>query len=126
MTTPSESAIALAHLRLSVGDLPAAIAFFEALGARLDARRDDFAVVELHDRTRLQLRRAGEAAPAGGTLQFDFKVADIDAAWHTCQTRGLNPGKITRRRPGHDWFLIEGPDSCVVQINSGFNRAAVP
>ena len=126
MDTPSESAVALAHLRLSVTDLSAAVAFFEAIGARLDTGRDGFAVVELRDRTRLQLSRSAAAVPAGGALQFDFKVEDIDAAWRDYDAKGLNPGRITRRRPGHDSFLLEGPDSCAVQINSVFNRAASP
>ncbi len=123
MTIQPESAIALAHLRLSVSDLSQAVSFFEAIGARPDTRRDGFAVVELRDRTRLQLRQSADGAAAGGTLQFDFKVEDIDAAWRDYDAKGLNPGEITRRRPGHDSFLLEGPDSCAVQINSGFNRA---
>jgi len=123
MAAESESAVALAHLRLSVSDISSAVSFFEALGAETDIRRDGFAVVELKDRTRLQFRQSAEPVAPQPDLQFDFKVADIDAAWADYQAKGLNPGEITRRRPGHDSFMLSGPDSCEVQINSGFNRA---
>ncbi len=122
MTTDSEPALKLAHLRLSVSDLAEAVSFFEALGARPDTERENFRVVELSDRTRLQLIRSDRAIPAGQTLQFDFKVDDIDAAWQTFSAKGLNPEEITRRNPGHDSFILRGPDGCEVQINSGFRR----
>lgn len=122
MDSDTSGAIALAHLRLPVSDLDGAIGFFEAIGARPDVRRGNFAVVELRDRTRLQLTETGEAIPAGRYLQFDFKVEDIDLAWREYQARGLSPGEIVRRRPGHDSFLLQGPDGCEVKINSGFNR----
>lgn len=122
MAAETGSAIALAHLRLSVTDLGGAISFFEAIGARADTRQENFAVVELRDRTRLQLRQLQGTAPAGTSLQFDFKVEDIDAAWQDYDAKGLNPGDIVRRKPGHDSFIVKGPDSCEVQINSGFNR----
>ena len=121
MAADSGSAIALAHLRLSVTDLPGAISFFEAIGALADTRRENFAVVELRDRTRLQLRQSEDKIPAGTSLQFDFKVEDIDAAWQDYDAKGLNPGEIVRHRPGHDSFIVSGPDACEVQINSGFN-----
>ena len=123
MKTVSKSAIALAHLRLSVTDLSEAIAFFEAIGARADVRRENFTVVELHDRTRLQLTQSEEKVPAGNTLQFDFKVEDIDAAWQEYDAKGLNPAEIIRRNPGHDSFILGGPDACEVKINSGFKRS---
>ncbi len=122
MNTISKSAVALAHLRLSVTDLSAAVAFFEALGARADTRRENFTVVELHDRTRLQLTQTTENIAAGNTLQFDFRVDDIDAAWQEYDAKGLNPTEIVRRNPGHDSFLLGGPDACEVKINSGFKR----
>ncbi len=120
MNAESRSAVALAHLRLSVTDLSDAVAFFEAIGARADTERENFVVVELHDRTRLQLIQSKEAVDAGNTLQFDFKVADIDAAWQDYQAKGLNPSEIIRRSPGHDSFVLVGPDSCEVKVNSGF------
>ncbi len=123
MNTVSKSAIALAHLRLSVTDLSEAIAFFEAIGARADTRRENFAVVELRDRTRLQLTQSEENVPAGNTLQFDFKVEEIDAAWQECHAKGLNPTEIIRRNPGHDSFILSGPDACEVKINSGFKSS---
>jgi len=123
MDTESGSAVALAHLRLAVTDLDGAVAFFEAIGARADTRRENFAVVELRDRTRLQLTQGGETKPAGGPLQFDFKVEDIDAAWRDFAAKGLNPTDIVRRNPGHDSFVLSGPDGCEIKINSGFKRA---
>ena len=69
MNTVSKSAIALAHLRLSVTDLSKAIEFFEAIGARADTRRENFAVVELRDRTRLQLTQSEQNVPAGASDQ---------------------------------------------------------
>ena len=120
MNTDPNSAIALAHLRLSVTDLSGAIAFFEAIGARPDVERGNFAVVELRDRTRLQLIESEENVPTGKTLQFDFRVEDIDAAWQAYDARGLNPTEIARRNPGHDSFVLAGPDGCEVKINSGF------
>ncbi len=123
MNTVSKSAIALAHLRLSVTDLPGAIAFFEGIGARADTRRENFAVVELRDRTRLQLTQSEQNVAAGNTLQFDFRVEDIDAAWQEYQAKGLNPTDIVRRNPGHDSFILSGPDACEVKINSGFKRS---
>jgi predicted enzyme related to lactoylglutathione lyase len=122
MSTESKSAIVLAHLRLPVSDIEGAIAFFEAIGARADTRREGFAVVELRDRTRLQLLESPEKPPAGRTLQFDFKVEDIDAAWADYAAKGLNPGEIARRNPGHDSFVLQGPDGCEIGINSGFKR----
>ena len=121
MGTDPNSAIALAHLRLAVTDLAGAISFFEAIGARPDVHRGNFAVVELRDRTRLQLTQSEGAAPGASALQFDFKVEDIDAAWQAYDAKGLNPTEIVRRRPGHDWFTLSGPNACEIQINSGFN-----
>ena len=122
MGTDSNSAIGLAHLRLSVTDLTKAISFFEAIGARADTQRENFAVVELRDHTRLQLRQSEETLAAGTPLQFDFKVEDIDAAWREYASKGLNPTEIIRRNPGHDSFILSGPDACEIQINSGFKR----
>jgi len=122
MGTESNASIGLAHLRLSVTDLSKAISFFEAIGARADVHRGNFAVVELRDRTRLQLRQSEESISAGTPLQFDFKVADIDAAWRDYASKDLNPTEIIRRKPGHDSFILSGPDGCEIQINSGFNR----
>ena len=123
MDTVSSSAIALAHLRLSVTDLAGAIDFFEAMGAVTDVRQDKFAVVELGDRTRLQLTQSATEVRAGANLQFDFRVEDIDAAWQDYDAKGLNPAEIIRRNPGHDSFLLSGPDACEVKINSGFKRS---
>ena len=120
MNADPNSAISLAHLRLSVTRLSDAIEFFEAIGARTDARRENFVVVELRDRTRLQLTQSQNTIPAGNVLQFDFKVEDIDAAWRDYHAKGLNPSEILRRDPGHDSFVLVGPDSCEVKINSGF------
>ena len=122
MSTDSKSAVILAHLRLPVSDLEGAIRFFEAIGARADTRREGFAVVELRDHTRLQLTQTAEAIPAGRALQFDFKVEDIDAAWADYKAKGLAPSEIARRNPGHDSFVLHGPDSCEIRINSGFKR----
>lgn len=118
----STSAITLAHLRLSVTDLPGAISFFEAIGAREDVRRENFAVVELRDRTRLQLTQSDGAVATGNALQFDFRVEDLDAAWREYEGKGLNPSEILRRDPGHDSFMLSGPDACEIKINSGFKR----
>ncbi len=122
MNDISNAAVALAHLRLSVSDLSDAVAFFEAIGARADTRRENFTVVELRDRTRLQLTQSEDAVPTGNFLQFDFKVEDIDAAWRDYQAKGLNPSEIVRRAPGHDSFVLVGPDAYEVKVNSGFNR----
>ena len=123
MNADPVSAVSLAHLRLSVTDLAKAIAFFAAIGARTDGRQDAFADVELGDRPRLQLKQSAENVIGASALQFDFKVADIDAAWQNYEAKGLKPSEIIRRRPGHDSFNLAGPDACEVQINSGFNRA---
>ena len=80
MDTPSKSAVALAHLRLSVTNLSEAVEFFEAIGARADTRREGFTVVELHDRTRLQLTQTNAKISSENFLQFDFKVDNIDEA----------------------------------------------
>ena len=123
MNTDSKSAIALAHIRLSVTDLSKAVSFFEAIGARADTQRENFTVVELRDRTRLQLTQTEANIPAGNSLQFDFRVDDIDAAWQEYDAKGLNPAEIVRRNPGHDSFILSGPDACEVKINSGFKGA---
>jgi len=127
MTSETDSdfgvALTLGHLRLAVTDLEKSVAFFEAIGARADTRRERFTVVEFGDRTRLQLTEIDEPAPAGQDLQFDFRVGDIDAAWRDCSGKGLNPSEIARRTPGHDWFLLIAPDGYAVKINSGFKRA---
>ncbi len=122
MTEDPKLAISLAHLRLPVTRLADAVAFFESIGARPDTRRDKFAVVELHDGTRLQLTESEEPVPSDRELQFDFKVEDIDTVWGDYQAKGLNPSEIVRRRPGHDSFVVVGPDSCEIKINSGFKR----
>ena len=123
MSADQKSSVILAHLRLSVSDLPSAVDFFEAIGGNRDVERDGFAVVELRDKTRLQLTQSDKPIAPVNPLQFDFKVEDIDAAWQTYQERGLNPTDIARRRPGHDSFHLTGPDGCEVKINSGFNRS---
>ena len=123
MNANPNSAVALAHLRLSVTNLIDAVAFFEAIGARADTQRENFTVVELRDHTRLQLTQSKEAVVTGSTLQFDFKVDDIDVAWRDYQSKGLNPSKIARRTSGHDSFVLVGPDAYEVKVNSRFNRA---
>ena len=120
MDTETKSAVSLAHIRLSVSDLEGAVAFFEAIGARADTSRENFRVVELADRTRLQLTQVAGAVAAGQTLQFDFKVHDLDGAWKDYDAKGLQPAEIVRRRPGHDSFMLSGPDGCEVKINAGF------
>jgi catechol 2,3-dioxygenase-like lactoylglutathione lyase family enzyme len=120
MEPDSKSAIALAHLRLPVTDLATAIRFFEALGGSADVRQDKFAVVALQDRTRIQLTVTEAGAAAGPDLQFDFRVGDIDAAWRDYDAKGLNPAAITRQNPGHDFFILLGPDGSEVKINGGY------
>ena len=120
MKNNSNSAVTLAHLRLPVGDLSKAIEFFESLGGRQDVDRHGFAVVELVDNTRVQLMQTTETKLMDKYLQFDFKVDDIDVAWDECQSKGMAPSDITRKRPGHDFFLLSGPDGCEVKINSKF------
>lgn len=122
MSNNPKSSVILAHLRLSVSDLPAAVEFFEAIGGERDTEREGFSVVELRDHTRLQLTQSAEPVASTGPLQFDFKVDDIDAAWSAYSDKGLNPSEIERRTPGHDSFILNGPDGCEVKINSGFNR----
>ncbi len=123
MTTDQKASVILAHLRLSVSDLSSAVSFFEALGGKRDTQREGFTVVELRDNTRLQLTQAEGAVTRNSPLQFDFKVDDIDAAWQDYSAKGLAPSEIARRNPGHDSFLLTGPDGCEVKINSGFNRS---
>ncbi len=122
MATENPLALSLGHLRLSVTKLPEAIAFFEALGARQDVDRDNFAVVEFPDRTRLQLTGGVSNIAADAPLQFDFRVVDIDGAWRECTDKGLNPNPIVRQTPGHDSFIVNGPDGCEIKINSGYKR----
>ena len=122
MTTDQKASVVLAHLRLSVSDLAGAVDFFEAIGGERDTQREGFTVVELRDHTRLQLTQSPEPAAAASALQFDFKVEDIDAAWQDFVVKGLKPSKIARRNPGHDSFVLTGPDGCEIKINSGFNR----
>ena len=123
MTDDPKLAVRLAHLRLSVTDLKGAVGFFEAMGARQDVDRDGFAVLEFSDRTRLQLTESATANAGDSDLQFDFRVDDLDTTWQNFADKGLNPSEITRRNPGHDWFLLDGPDGCEVKVNSGFKRA---
>jgi len=123
MKTNTQTAAILAHLRLPVKNLSAAIKFFEALGGTQDVDRPGFAVVELTDRTRVQLTETSETQLIGNYLQFDFKVENIDDAWQDYRTKGLIPSDIVRNRPGHDFFLLSGPDNCEVRINSNFNRS---
>ena len=122
MSSDIKSSVILAHLRLSVSDLSGAVDFFEAIGGKRDTQREGFTVVELRDRTRLQLTQSKEAVAGKSPLQFDFKVEDIDAAWQDYTAKGLKPSEIARRNPGHDSFVLTGPDGCEVKINSGFNR----
>ncbi|MBT5050061.1 MAG: VOC family protein [Rhodospirillaceae bacterium] len=122
MTSDSNSTVTLGHLRLPVTDLKGAVGFFEAMGAHQDVDRDGFAVVEFADRTRLQLTETKEAIKGDGLLQFDFRVEDIDATWKEFSDKGLKPSDIARRNPGHDSFLLNGPDGFEVKVNSGFKR----
>jgi len=123
MKNDSNLAVALAHLRLPVTDLSKAIKFFEALGGIQDVDRDGFAVVELVDHTRVQLTETSRIKLMDNYLQFDFKVEDIDVAWDNCQDKGMVPSDIIRNRPGHDFFILSGPDGCEVKINSRFVRS---
>ena len=91
--------------------------------ARAPTRNEKILWFELRDRTRLQLTQSKEAIPAGNSLQFDFKVEDIDAAWQDYQAKGLKPSEIIRRNPGHDSFVLVGPDAYEVKVNSGFKRS---
>ena len=122
MTTDTKSSVILAHLRLPVSDLAGAVDFFEAIGGKRDTQREGFTVVELRDHTRLQLTQSPTPITHASALQFDFKVEDIDEAWQTYEAKGLNPSDIARRNPGHDSFVLTGPDGCEIKINSGFTR----
>ena len=122
MTTETKSSVTLGHLRLPVTDVEGAVGFFEAIGGKRDVRREGFAVVELRDRTRIQLFQSDETLPKGSEPPFDFRVEDIDAAWDDYKAKGLKPSDITRRKPGHDSFQLSGPDGIEIKINSGFNR----
>ncbi|MEE2760124.1 MAG: VOC family protein [Pseudomonadota bacterium] len=123
MNNDINSAISLAHLRLVVCDLATAVEFFEALGGAADVRQDKFVVVALADDTRLQLIQSEDGVAAASSLQFDFRVGDIDAAWQSYADKGLNPGEIQRRRPGHDSFTVIGPDATEVKINGTYKRS---
>ena len=123
MASQPPLSLSLGHLRLSVTDLSGAIAFFEALGARQDVDRDNFAVMEFSDKTRLQLTGGASNIATDAPLQFDFRVKDIDSAWQECADNGLKPAPIARQTPGHDSFIVNGPDGYEIKINSGYKRA---
>jgi predicted enzyme related to lactoylglutathione lyase len=122
MDRQSDAAISLAHLRLPVSDLGAAIDFFEAMGGGADVRQDNFAVVALGDNTRIQLTASDTKLAGPSALQFDFKVDDIDAAWAAYTAKGLSASEIQRRVPGHDSFIVIGPDGAEVKINGAYKR----
>jgi len=123
MINGTDSAISLAHLRLVVCDVAAAVEFFEALGGAVAVHQDKFAVVALADDTRLQLIQSEDRVVAVGSLQFDFRVGDIDFAWQSYADKGLNPDEIQRRTPGHDSFTVIGPDATEVKINGTYKRS---
>lgn len=123
MDKDTGAGISLAHLRLSVSDLDVAIDFFEAMGASADVRQDKFAVVALGDNTRIQLTASDTKPASPGALQFDFKVDDIDAAWAAFTAKGLSASEIERRVPGHDSFIVIGPDGAEVKINGAYKRS---
>lgn len=119
MTVQKDTGAALGHLRLGVSNLADAVSFFESLGAKQDVDRENFAVVEFGDRTRLQLTKSDQASAEAPALQFDFVVEDIDTTWSDLKAKGLTPSDIARSRV-HDNFTVAGPDGYEVKINSRF------
>ena len=123
MNSNPTSAAVLAHLQIPVSNIANAVKFFESIGGKQDVNRVGFSVIELLDGTRIQITEVSETAPKENHLQFDFKVADIKIAWQEYSSRGLQPSKIVHNRPGHDYFLLRGPDGYEVKINSPYNRS---
>ncbi|MEC7490793.1 MAG: VOC family protein [Pseudomonadota bacterium] len=117
------SPIILGHLRLPVSNISEAIEFFTVLGGQMDVEREGFAVLELRDGTRLQVIQTDDPNSVGSPLQYDFKVDDIDSAWQNCDAKKLHPSEIQRRNPGHDSFVLNGPDGCEVKINAGYTAS---
>ena len=85
--------------------------------------QDKFAVVILADDSRLELIQSEDRVAAVGSLQFDFRVGYIAAAWQSYADKGLKPGEIQRRRPGRDSFTVFGPDATEVKINGPYKRS---
>jgi catechol 2,3-dioxygenase-like lactoylglutathione lyase family enzyme len=103
------------HLVVTAPDVAAASAFWKALGMRLVAQQEDFAVLELRGGTHLVVVATTTADP--GEIPFDVMVDDLEGAHKRFQDGGLDPTPI---RPGdiHSSFTITDPAGRPVTVNS--------
>lgn len=119
MAHPSDERppVAIGHVTLPTGDVPASTDFMVKLGLRPIVTRDTFAVLELRGGTHLVVHAAEEKIPPGTAAPFDLIVDDIEVT-HTHYTElGLSPTEI---EPGqiHSSFKVDVPGGYALTINS--------
>ncbi len=108
---------AVGHVFLEVSDVPAAEAWFRALGLRPIASGADYAVMELRGGTHLVLARAEAPIEPGREAPFDLMVDDVEAVRRDCAGRGLAPSRLRTSRV-HRSFTLAGPDGWALTVTS--------
>jgi hypothetical protein len=108
-------AIAIGHVRLSVGNVADTTDFFVKLEIRTLVKQADFAVLELRGGTHLVLRTWDE--PETGPVAFDVMVDDIDAAYAQLKGYDMDVTDISRGRI-HDSFEVQTPDRRALTMTS--------
>lgn len=109
--------VAVGHVHLTVNDIDAEHAFFEAHGMRNILKRDDFSILELRGGTHLILRLAEDTVATGTRGPFDLMVDDIDHAYEKFVNAGVETSPIERGSI-HDSFTVTSPSGYAFPVNS--------
>jgi len=106
--------LAIGHLRLESGNVPATVRFFDDLGARVVMSREAFAIVELRGGTHVII--AGIAGRPGSP-GFDLMVDDVPTLRDGFERQGYRPSEI-RRGGVHQSFEVEEPGGATLTFTS--------
>ena len=105
----------IGHVAMYSDEVPATSEFMQAIGMRLIAGGDDFAVLEMRGGTHLVVTAEKDSELIRG--EFDLMVDDLDATHAHFVELGLEPGAIERGRI-HDCFDVREPGGAQIRFNS--------
>jgi len=110
-------AVAVAHVTLETGCMPATAGFFRKLGLRAVFEGSEVSVLELRGGTHLILLRKDRVV--GGPATFDLLVDDLRATHQRLTQLGLEPSAIEARpQIDHEVFTVREPGGQVLTVYS--------
>ena len=108
----------VAKIVFPVADLPAAIAFYEAIGLEVEAYDDGYAWVRHHGEEILHLARVDGLDVGANRAAGYWHVQDVDA-WHE-RCRAVEPGPVVDQPWGMREFSLLDPSGNHLRV--GRNR----